>query len=190
MKYGSRSRARRQRIGVPILNSSGRRGVAVRGAVPAGCDMPAEKYAATRTDGGRVPSKIRELIRLMIEDGMAWQKAADAVGLPRQRARRALAKPHVRTHLSEQRKAFLDVLSTRVPHKLNELMDSENAAAAVRATLALEEMAQQSHALPMRRISTGGIVIVLGGAGQHALGAQGAPAIEHDRLPEMEAVEE
>jgi hypothetical protein len=126
----------------------------------------------------------------MIEEGMAWQKAADAVGLSRPRARRALAKPHVRTYANEQRKGLLDLLSARVPHKLNELMDSENAAAAVRATLALEELTQAAHAQPIRRISTGGIVIVLGGAGQHALGQSAAPMIEHERAIEMEAVEE
>jgi hypothetical protein len=47
----------------------------------------------------------------------------------------------------EQRKAFLDLLSVRVPHKLNELMESENATA-VRATLALEGMANESQAQP------------------------------------------
>jgi hypothetical protein len=48
-----------------------------------------------------------------------------------------------------------------VPHKLNELMDSENAAAAVRASLALENMAQQSRGEPTRKLSLGGIVVVL-----------------------------
>jgi len=47
----------------------------------------------------------------------------------------------------------------RVPRKLDELMNSENAAAAVRAALALEELNNESRAEPTRRINTGGIVI-------------------------------
>jgi hypothetical protein len=150
--------------------------------------MPAAAYADTRTDGVRVPSKIREMVRLMIEEALPWYRAADAVGLPRQRARRALEKPHVVTYRRAQRAAFLDLLCVRVPHKLNELMDSENAAAAVRATLALEEMNNESHAQPMRRINTGGIVIVLGNS--HALPggtAAAMPAINQKPALEIEA---
>jgi hypothetical protein len=48
--------------------------------------MPAEKYAMTRTDGAYIGKTIRELVRLMIEDGFTWQAAADAVGIKRSRA--------------------------------------------------------------------------------------------------------
>ena len=51
---------------------------------------------------------------------------------------RALHKPHVITYRREERKKFVELLSTRVPVKLSQLMDNENAAAAVRAALALE----------------------------------------------------
>jgi hypothetical protein len=140
--------------------------------------------AETRTDGIYIGQKIREIVRLMIEEAISWQKAADAVGLARRRAKKAIEKPHVVAYRREQRKAFLDLLCTRVPHRLNELMDSENAAAAVRATLALEELNQQSRAEPMRRISTGGIIIVLGGPQQKALsaGAASMPVIEQTPL--------
>ncbi len=148
--------------------------------------MTAPKYADARTDGSRVPSRIRELVRLMIEEAMPWHQAADRVGLSRARAKRALEKPHVIAYRREQRKAFLELLSVRVPHKLNELMDSENAAAAVRATLALEEMATENHAQPQRRIATGGIVIVLGnqvgGAALPAGMGQAMPVIEQGPL--------
>ena len=43
--------------------------------------MPAKEYASTRTDGAYVGKAIRELVRLMVEDGQTWQQAADAVGL-------------------------------------------------------------------------------------------------------------
>jgi hypothetical protein len=149
-------------------------------------EMPAEKYVATRTDGVSVGKTIREIVRLMIEDGMTWQNAADAVGLKRQRAYRALHKPHVLAYRREERKKFIELLSTRVPVKLSNLMDSENAAAAVRAALALEDMNNQSQALPSRRIQTGGIVIMLGAATSRALSPDAAamPALELERVDE------
>jgi hypothetical protein len=141
--------------------------------------MPAEKYASSRTDGTYVGKSIRELVRLMIEDGQTWQQAADAVGLARQRAFRALHKPHVLAYRREERKKLVELLSTRIPHKLNELMDSDNAAAAVRAALALEDLNNQSQSSPTRRIQTGGIVIVLGAPAQRALPAESAmPVLE------------
>jgi hypothetical protein len=147
--------------------------------------MPAAKYAtartATRTDGAHIGKGIKEIVRLMVEDDYTWQRAADAVGLKRTRAYRALHKPHVIAFRRQQRKEFIELLSTRVPRKLNELMESENAAAAVRAALALEELNNDSRAEPTRRIQTGGIVIVLGASSQRALPVQ-APALELQRI--------
>jgi hypothetical protein len=140
--------------------------------------MPAKQYAASRTDGAYVGKQIREIVRLMIEEGVSWQLAADAVGLKRSSAFRALHKPHVVAYRREERKKFIELLSTRVPLKLSGLMDSENAAAAVRAALALEELNNESRAEPTRRISTGGIVIVLNSPAQRALPAAGMPALE------------
>ena len=69
--------------------------------------------------------------------------------------------------------------------KLSALMDGENAAAAVRAALALEELNQQSHAEPTRRIQTGGIVIMLGAPTQRALPAGSAmPVLEMEPADE------
>ena len=146
--------------------------------------MPARSYVATRSDGNVIGKTIREIIRLMLEEGMPWYKAADAVGLGRERAYRALHKGHVIQFRREQRAALIDQLSMRVPHKLNELMDSENQAAAVRATLALEELAQQGRGEPTRRIQTGGIVIVLGGQ-PNALAGQAGPAMTTEHAPRL-----
>jgi len=66
--------------------------------------MPAKQYAASRTDGAYVGKQIREIVRLMIEEGMTWQNAADSVGLKRGRAFRALHKPHVVAYRREERK--------------------------------------------------------------------------------------
>ena len=99
------------------------------------------------------------MVRLMIEEDFTWQRAADAVGLKHSRAYRALHKPHFIAYRRQQRKEQIELLSTRVPFKLSALMESENAAAAVRAALAPEEMSNQSRAEPTRRIQTGGIVM-------------------------------
>jgi hypothetical protein len=103
---------------------------------------------ASRTDGVYVGKQIREIVRFMIEQGVSWKLAADSVGLKRSRAFGALHKPHVIAYRRETRKQFIELLSTRVPLKLSSLMDSENAAAAVRAALALEELNNESRAEP------------------------------------------
>ncbi len=146
--------------------------------------MPAKKYATTRTDGTYVGKSIREMVRLMVEDGQTWQQAADSVGLKRQSAYRALHKPRVLAYRREERKKLVELLSTRIPHKLDKLMDSENAAAAVRAALALEDLNNQSQASPSRRIQTGGIVIMLGTPTQRPLPAVAMPVIEMETVDE------
>jgi hypothetical protein len=124
--------------------------------------MPAKEYATTRSDGHHIGKAIREVVRLMVQEGETWQRAADSVGLNRQSAYRALHKRHVISYRREQRKQFIEMLSTRVPQKLSSLMDSDNAAAAVRAALALEQLNIDSRSEPTRRIQTGGIIIMLG----------------------------
>jgi hypothetical protein len=83
-------------------------------------------------------------------------------------------------HVAERHRRGPARCSMRVPHRLDQLMDSDNAAAATRACLALEDLAQQGRGEPSRRIQTGGIVIVLGGQ-QNALPGQAAApmTIEH-----------
>ena len=115
-------------------------------------------------------------------EGETWQRAADSVGLNRQRAYRALHKPHVISYRRDERKKFLDYLNAGVPRRLSDLTQSENANAAVRACLAINELAAESRAEPTRRIQTGGIVIVLGANAQRALPA--TPALELERIEE------
>jgi hypothetical protein len=100
----------------------------------------------------------------------------------RQRAYRALHKPHVISYRRDERKKFLDYLNAGVPRRLSDLTQSENANAAVRACLAINELAAESNAEPTRRIQTGGIVIVLGANAQRALPA--TPALELERIEE------
>ena len=145
--------------------------------------MPAAEYAATRTDGRAIGKSIREIVRLMTEDGMTWQNAADAVGVKRQRAYRALHKPHVLQYRREKKKELVELLSTRVPLKLSELMNSENAAAAVRSCLALTDLNNDAQAEPgTRRINTGGLVIVIGQVAQRPLPVA-SPTLELEPVP-------
>jgi hypothetical protein len=169
-----------------IRNSFGRcHGAKLDGAPSGSGDMHTEKYDRTRTDGSHIGKAVRELIRLMIEEGLSWQTAADRVAIKRTRAYRALHKPHVIAYRRTERAKFIELLGTRVPLKLDALMNSENAAAAVRAALSLEDMSQQSRAEPTRRIQTGGIVIVLGAPGQRALPAESAmPVLEMEPAEE------
>ena len=59
-----------------------------------------------------------------------------------------------------------------------------DANAAVRACLAVNELAAEGNAEPTRRIQTGGIVIVLGANAQRALPVT-APALELQRIDEV-----
>ena len=97
-------------------------------------------YADKRNDGRHIGPAIR-MVRLMLEEGYSRDRAADQVKFSRTRARRALERPHVVAFRRREKMKLLDELSARVPLKLSELMDSENANAAVRACVALHGMA-------------------------------------------------
>jgi hypothetical protein len=147
--------------------------------------MPLDKFAPTRTDSNHIGGQVKELIRLMTEEAMPWRKAADQIGISRRTAQRALAKPHVRQFARAQKARLLEELSMTVPYKLERLTESKNHMAALRATLAIEDLAQQASADPASRakIVTGGIVIQLSTA-PAALPAQPAPVtIEHTARP-------
>jgi DNA-directed RNA polymerase subunit N (RpoN/RPB10) len=147
--------------------------------------MPAAEYIATRSDGRFIGTKIRELVRRMLE-GEPWQRVADELGIKRSTAYKALHKPHVIAFRREERKKLIELLSCRVPLKLSQLMDSENAAASVRACLAIEDMRNEAQAEPgTRRINTAGLVIVIGAPTQRALPAESAmPVLEMEPADE------
>jgi hypothetical protein len=143
--------------------------------------MPALK-AETRTDGNHVGRKIKEIIRLTLEDGLSWQVAADRIGARRSTVYKAWIKPHVRAYRLEKRRELIESVSTAVPKRLAELMHGENEAACVRACLAMEDLRNQAMAEPhTRRIQTGGIVIMISGNAQRPLPA--APLLELAPVP-------
>jgi hypothetical protein len=103
--------------------------------------MPLPQFAPTRTDGTHIGSDIRRLVQLMLEEGLTWRKAADAVGVSHRTASRALGKAHVRAHMRIEKARLIEELSMTVPTKLHSLMDAKNANAAVRACIAHHDMA-------------------------------------------------
>jgi hypothetical protein len=136
--------------------------------------MPDSKYSGARSDGRQIGKDIRELVRLMIEEDYTWQNAADTVGIKRTRAYRALRKVHIVAFQRESRRQYIEMLSTRIPRKLNSLMDSENHAAAVRAAVALEGLNVESQQLRHINVAAGIVVVI--GRGQQALPIDARPA--------------
>jgi hypothetical protein len=142
---------------------------------------------ATRSDGLHVGKKIRTIVELMTEQGMPWERAAEVAGVKRSTAYRALHKPHVIAFRRERKKQLTELLSTRIPRKLSELMDSENHAAGVRAALALEALRADAVAMPTTQIRTGGIIIQLVAEEPRAL-PQAAPQIDLQPVKDVERV--
>jgi len=139
--------------------------------------MPASKYNDQRSDGQHIGAKLKEMVRLMIEEGASWQTAASTVGVPRSTAYKALHKPHVVAYRREQRAKMVELLSGKVPRTLDEIMTtSDNANARVRAALALLQMDVDLNVNnePTRRLALGGIVIQLGGGPQRGIAEQPA----------------
>ena len=110
-----------------------------------------------RNDGRHVGPTIREMVRLMLEEGLSRNHAADAVGFNRKRAKRALDKPHVIAFRKHEKAKLTEELSAAVPRRLHELMmKDDNQNAAVRAATALHDIA--SAELTSRRPAFGSIV--------------------------------
>lgn len=149
--------------------------------------MPSEKFAPTRNDGAHIGPAIKEMVRLMLEEGLTRDQAADAVGFNRKRARRALSKAHVISYRRHERMKLLDELSADVPRRLHELMmKDDNQNAAVRACVALNEMAERASEEPVtRRLALGGIVIQLGPAPPALPAAQAAPSLTIEHAPQL-----
>jgi hypothetical protein len=104
-------------------------------------------YAEKRSDGLHIGPAIREMIRLMLEQGLSRDHAADAVGFNRKRAKRALERPHIIAFRRREKAKLLDELAAGVPRRLHELMlDGSNQNAAVRACVALHQMSADEQA--------------------------------------------
>ena len=143
--------------------------------------MTAAKYADTRADDRtHIGRSIKEIVRLMVEDGMTWQRAADAVGVKRTRVYKALHKAHVIAYRRQRKREEDELLSAGISHYLHDVMTgSENDAARVRAALALRQIGAEARTEPGtgHHLTQNGIVIVIGNVPQRSL-PQAAPALE------------
>ena len=141
-------------------------------------------HADKRNDGRHIGPVIREMVRLMLEEGFTRDHAADAVGFSRTRARRALDKPHVIAYRRREKMKLLDELSAAVPRRLSELMmKNDNQNAAVRACVALHQMSADEQA-PRRPAfgigtQTPGLTIVISHDSPKPLPAPPMTTIEH-----------
>lgn len=142
--------------------------------------MPSAQCADTRTDGRtHIGRSVKEIVRLMVEDGMTWQRAADVVGVKRTRAYKALQKSHVIAYRRQKKREEDELLSAGISHYLHKVMtSSENDAAKVRAALALQQIGDAAQTEPGsgRHLTQNGIVIMIG-APQRSL-PQAASQIE------------
>jgi hypothetical protein len=104
-------------------------------------------YAEKRSDGLHIGRAIKEMVRLMLEEGYSRDRAADEVGFNRKRAKRALERPHIIVFRRREKAKLLDELAAGVPKRLHELMlDGSNQNAAVRACVALHQMSADEQA--------------------------------------------
>jgi hypothetical protein len=137
--------------------------------------------AETQTDGRHIGSAIKEIVRLQIEEGLTWQRAADAVGLKRTRAHRALHKSHVITYRRKRQREEDELRSANVSYYLHQIMTtSQNDAARTRAALALQQIGAEARAEPGagHHLTQNGIVIVIGNVPQRSLPPAAAPTLE------------
>ena len=141
----------------------------------------------------QVPAKVKAAWQL-IQDSptMTLQAAAAAVGLGTRQLRGALAAPHVKKWILEERRLLLESINASNPEALRRIRDtSENAMAAVGAIKTLEAMKEVIDPSAVRagtHVHSPGLVVqIINGAGEvtQTIGAQ-PPAPMIDVTPEQE----
>jgi hypothetical protein len=143
----------------------------------------------------QVPVKVREAFRLLQTDpAMTLQIAAAAVGLGTRQLRGALATPHVKKWILEERRILLESINASNPEALRRIRDTnENAMAAVGAIKTLEamkELVDPSVRTGVAVAAPGLIVqIVHSNGSTETIGPPPAPSPMIDISPERDALE-
>lgn len=106
----------------------------------------------------KVTGKVAQAITLMIQEGMPWDQAATAVGMPVRTMRRAIAKPHVLKYMKVEREVFRDHICAANIHRLAAIRDHKPNMPAVNAILALER--REDERAQQQRQAVPGFVIV------------------------------
>lgn len=109
-----------------------------------------------------VTRNVAKAIRLMIEEGLTYQQAAEAVGMHVRPMRTALEKPHVLAYMRQQRQVFRASINASNDLRLAKVRDnSGNALAIVQAVRTLEGMDTDAQQSVAGRAQVAGFVIVL-----------------------------
>lgn len=109
----------------------------------------------------KVTGKVAQAIRLMIQEGMPWDQAATAVGMPVRTMRLAIAKPHVIKWMKAEREVFRDHICAANIHRLAEIRDHKPNMPAVNAILALERRDDEK-AIAARQTVPGFVIVCKG----------------------------
>lgn len=139
---------------------------------------PVSASSKTPSKPSPVTHKVREAIRLMVNEGKPWDEAAVEAGLTTRAMRMALEKPEVVAFLRKQKYVFREQASASNILRLTQIRDAADNMPAVNAIKELEAMGQDEavRARGGGSVSAPGFTIQLI---QHVTGAPAPVTIEH-----------
>lgn len=121
--------------------------------------------AKTASRPGKVTGKLAEACRLMVEEGLTYQEAAQQAGLHVRSMYVAMQRRHVLAHLRAMREVFVERICLENPRHLAELRGQRaNMAAAVRAVGQLEMMRNEPRYPGGVQTQPGLTVVIMGAA--------------------------
>lgn len=124
----------------------------------------------------QVRRKLQAALDAMVWQGLPFNEAAKAAGLPVPSMRKALGRPHVIAYLRNERQVFRASLVDEATFRMRQLSkQDDNRAAAVTATAKLMNEADEQVSAAAQRHAPGLVVIIQAGPGPVT-----ATTIEHD----------
>lgn len=158
-------------------------------SLPATAPQPDSQQRTPVSRNGRplISRAIRDAIERMVHEGLHWDDAARAVGLPIRTMRLALERPAVIKYVKEQRDVFRTAVSATNIHHLRQLRDSgRNEMARLGAMRLIEKDSDDNEMRTAARHQSPGVVIVIKGNADVSLMEQerataAKPLIEHER---------
>lgn len=141
--------------------------------------------AKTASKPGKVTGKLATAVDLMVEEGLAWEKAAIKAGLTVRAMRKALAKPFVIKHLRERRDVFRASVCAANIRRLAEIRDKADNMPAVNAIKELERLGEEQNGAGRGSLMPTGLTVVVVNAPQPASSVtfptDARNVIEHDQ---------
>lgn len=137
---------------------------------------PTTGTPAKRDRSAEISPKLRVCLDAMIERGLELQDAAKEGGMTSRGLRLSLSRLAVKTYLKRARAEFISSIRASNPKRLRELRDQEsNPAAAVRAAVAIEQLAEQEERDGVAHRWEPGITIIIGAAPDRPAQIVGGP---------------